>query len=424
MPLLHSYRGRNIHILVIQYKLERECKIMIDDKWVRPDMDLYHIEKNSNYIITVANSGNLETDFYIYSHNFYEAADNVIHYLGKEAAENQDIAKLDLWYFAMIYLYRQSLELLLKASIFQTITDNADRKDVVGSIGHDLKQAYDKLIEVKRLTISDNENGKWLMDYLSDISRIDKESDMFRYPFGNNLRVLFGRQTNISLVATHNNMNKAFSIIKEIYDTGDILEREIEAYKPYLIIEGGHYYQQSVVGYKYPQRTFYPYCSSYKEVGIFLKGVIKSKKKTNLFMPMCYLYRNAVELGLKRLIIEDSHIENSNALKIVRRKNHSILGLWNSIADEIKEYANAPEDDTTLTDTQRYIQTFHNFDQNSDLFRYPCNKNMDTYFLDGKNFDIENVASCFEELCNFLDSVDGMLSTVQDYESEMAAENG
>lgn len=46
-----------------------------------------------------------------------------------------------------------------------------------------------------------------------------------------------------------------------------------------------------------------------------------AEKKANLFMPMCYLYRNAVELGLKRLIIEDSHIDNSKALKIVRKKN-------------------------------------------------------------------------------------------------------
>lgn len=394
---------------------------MIDCKWVRPDMDLSHIGGNNEYLITVANSGNLETDFYVYSQSFYEAAENVIHYLGEEAAEKQDIAKLDLWYFAMVYLYRQSLELLLKAGIFQTITDNVDRKNIVGNIRHDLKQAYEKLIEVKGLSISDNENGKWLMDYLSDISRIDRESDMFRYPFGNNLKVLFDRQTNISLVATHDNMDKAFSIIKGIYDTGDILEQEIEAYEPHLIIEGGHYYQQSVVGYKYSQHAFYPYYSSYEEVGNFLKGVIMAEKKANLFMPMCYLYRNAVELGLKRLIIEDSHIDNSKALKIVRKKKHSILGLWNSIADEIKEYANAPEDDTTLNDSQRYIQTFHNFDQSSDLFRYPCNKNMEPYFLDEKKFDIENVASCFEELCNFLDGVDGMLSVVQAYEAEMVS---
>ena len=399
-----------------------ERKIMIDYKWVRPDMDLYHIGGNNEHIITVVNSGNLETDFYVYSQNFYEAAENVIHYLGEEAAEKQDIAKLDLWYFAMVYLYRQSLELLLKASIFQTITDNTDRKDIVGNIRHDLKQAYEKLIEVKGLEISDNENAKWLRDYLSDITRIDRESDMFRYPFGNNLKALFEKQTNISLVATHDNMNKAYKIIKGIYDTGDILEQEIEAYEPQLIIEGGHYYQQSVVGYKYSQHAFYPYYSSYEEVGNFLKGVIITEKKANLFMPMCYLYRNAVELGLKRLIIEDSHITNSKALKIIRKKKHSILGLWNSIVDEIKEYANAAEDDTTLVDSQQYIQTFHNFDQSSDLFRYPCNKNMESYFLDAKKLDIENVASCFEELCNFLDGVDGMLSAVQDYEAEMAAE--
>lgn len=395
---------------------------MVDYKWVRPDMDLYHIGGNNEHIINVVNSGSLDIDFYVYAQNFFEAAEYVIHYLGEEAAEKQDIAKLDLWYFAMVYLYRQSLELLLKASIFQTVTNNTDRKDIVGEIRHDLKQAFEKLLELRSLIIDGNENAKWLMDYLSDISRIDRESDMFRYPFGNNLKVLFESQANISLVATHDNMNKAYNIIKEIYDMGAFSEQIYEGYEPQLIIEGGNYYQQSVVGYKYSRHAFYPYYSSYEEVGKFLKEVIATKKKPNLFMPMCYLYRNAVELGLKRLIIEDSHIENSKALRIIRKKKHSILGLWNSIAEEIKEYANAPDDDTTLDDTHQYIQTFHNFDQSSDLFRYPCNKDMVSYFSESRKLDIENVSSCFEELCNFLDAVDSMLSEIKDYEAEMAAE--
>lgn len=145
------------------------------------------------------------------------------------------------------------------------------------------------------------------------------------------------------------------------------------------------------------------------------------QKRVHLFMPMCYLYRNAVELVLKRVIVEDSHIDNAKAIKTARKKKHSILGLWNSIADEIRKYANAPDDDTTLEDTQQYIQTFHDFDQSSDLFRYPCNKNMEPYFFDTKKFDIENVASCFEELCNFLDAVDSMLCEIKDYEAEMAS---
>ena len=353
----------------------------MDYKWIRPDMNLYHIGGSSKYIITVANSGSLDVDFYKYAQNFYEAAETVIHYLGEEAAENQDIAKLDLWYFATVYLYRQSLELLLKASIFQVVTDTTDRKDIIGQIRHDLKQSFEKLIEIRGLTIDENENAKWVLDYLADISRIDKESDMFRYPFGSNFKALFEKQTHISLAATHDNMNKAYMVIKEIYDVGAFSTQNYEAYSPRLIIEGGHYYQQSVVGYKYSRNSFYPYFSSYSEVGNFLKDKIITQRKSNLFMPMCYLYRNAVELGLKRVIVEDSHIDNAKAIRVTQKKKHSILGLWNSIAGEIREYANAPDDDTTLEDTQQYIQTFHDFDQSSDLFRYPCNKNMKPYFL-------------------------------------------
>lgn len=152
-----------------------------------------------------------------------------------------------------------------------------------------------------------------------------------------------------------------------------------------------------------------------------MKGIILTQGKNELFMPMCYMYRNAVELGLKRLIIEDSHIERKRSLKIIQKKKHSILGLWNSIVDEIKEYSDAPDDDSTIDDANKYIQTFHNFDQRSDLFRYPCNKNMETYFVANKDFDIENVSSCFQELCNFLDGVDGMLTEIKDYEAEMAS---
>lgn len=263
-------------------------------------MDLYHIGENCTHIIAISNSGNLAADFYKYGCSFYDAAEQVIHYLCNEAAEKHDIAKLDLWYFATVYLYRQSLELLLKANIFQTVMNGSDRKKLVGKIRHNLRQSFEQLIALRNLSIDENENGKWLMAYLSDISRLDEESDMFRYPFGSKFKTLFKKQTHISLVATHNNMNKAYKIIKELFDTGNLSEQTYESSLPQLIVEGGEYYLQSVVGYKYSNHSFYPYFSSYHEVGNFLKDIIMEKKTQNLFMPMCYLYRNAVELGLKR----------------------------------------------------------------------------------------------------------------------------
>ena len=46
---------------------------------------------------------------------------------------------------------------------------------------------------------------------------------------------------------------------------------------------------------------------------------------------------------------------------------------------------------------------------------------MEIYFKNNKDFDTENVSSCFQELCNFLDGVDGMLSEVKNLEEEMAS---
>lgn len=385
-------------------------------------MDLYHIGNNNEYIITVTNSGDLSYDFYKYACNFYEAAEKVMLYLVEESVNEKSISRLDLWYFAMVYLYRQSLELLLKASVFQTVTNTTDRKNFIGNVRHDLKQSLEELIEARGLTIDGNQNAEWLKEFLSDITHLDKDSDMFRYPFGNDFRELFESQTHISLLATHDNMNRAYEIIKEIYESGTFLERDFKDYPPKLIIEGGDYYQQSVVGYKRSKYSFYPYFSSYIEVGDFLKDTILMHGKSNLFMPMCYLYRNALELGLKRLIIEDSHFDILEALNKVRKKKHSILGLWNSIETEVKKYANAPDDDTTLADAKLYIQAFHDFDHTSNKFRYPCDKNLVSFFLKPQKFDIENIALCFRELCSFLDSIDTMLRNIKDYESEMMAE--
>ena len=131
---------------------------------------LYHADKNSKCVAAIENSGKLDMDFYKYASNFYDAAECVIRYLVEEASQNHDIAKLDLWYFAMIYLYRQSLELILKANIFQIVTDVNDRQGIVQEIFHNLKKGFEKLIEMRNLKMF---NGvEWLMNYLDDISKI------------------------------------------------------------------------------------------------------------------------------------------------------------------------------------------------------------------------------------------------------------
>lgn len=391
-------------------------------KWPQPNMDFYKKATDPKNEIEVQNSGILEIDFHRYANNFYEAALVIINKLIGSDSEKTNIAQLDLWYFALIYLYRQSLELMLKANIFDLVKGEQDRKDIIGLVRHDVGAAYDKIIELSGIDISKNDNAKWLQQFLNDISRIDRESDMFRYPFGNNLRVLFEEQTHISLVATFYNFGRAFDILRQFYDTKQITnEKYEEEYDPKLIVEGGHYYQTSVVGYKYHTRSFHPYYTSYEECAKYLTDYIKKTGKKHLFMPMCYLYRNAIELGLKRLIIEDSStIDVEKALKICKKKKHSILGLYNSIKPEIDAHDNGT--DTTLEDVYKYINSFHDIDTTSDKFRYPCDNDLNVHFDKETKLDIDNVASCFEELITFLDGVSHMLSYEKEILAEMEAE--
>ncbi|MPW24330.1 hypothetical protein GC105_00795 [Alkalibaculum sp. M08DMB] len=393
-------------------------------RWIRPNINLKCFIKDGEYNVILHNSGDLVSDFKYYAEQFYAGAENLMAYLLNEASSKGDIAKLDLWYFAIVYLYRQSLELLLKSTLFQYIVNFEDRKIAIGSIRHDLAQGLELLLnsipEAKES--QEHEGVIWLKSFFEDISRVDRESDMFRYPFGNNMKVLFEKQTHISLVATQTNMQTAFYILKDINKKGCSFIGNHIVYDPKLIIEGGAYYEQSVVGYKYAERKFYPYFSSYEEAAKHLENEIKQNHNSALFLPMCYLFRNAVELGLKRIILEDSHVPYDEAMKKLKRKKHSLVSLWNSISVEIANYANAPDDDTTLIDTNKYIHEFHNFDQESDIFRYPVNKKLLTYFGDGQTFDMLNVAGCFHELCNFLDAVDGMLSEIKQVELEMMYE--
>lgn len=133
---------------------------------------------------------------------------------------------------------------------------------------------------------------------------------------------------------------------------------------------------------------------------------------------MCYVYRNAIELGLKRILIEECHLNIDKINKIMKKKGHSISGIWNSIKSEIKGAATLSTEYEMLENAQRYIEAFHDFDSTSNKFRYPFDKKMEPYFPTSTKFDSINIASCFEELCNFLEGVDAMMNEINEYEAE------
>lgn len=392
--------------------------------WIRPNADFKFLGKMKADTIILINSENLSEEFYNYSKMFNLAANKIIDYLLTTAKKNADIAKLDTWFFSTVYLYRQSLELILKSIIFKQVIEKREQKVLLSQVRHNLSECLEVILENLSVNEMNNmcENLLWIRTYFEDITQVDEQSDMFRYPFSNKMDILFKEQTHVNLVVLKQNMNTAFNIIKDMLVNGHGFIGNYQAYQPKLIVAGGNYYEQSVLGYKFSGKDFYPYFKSYQESANCLKDIILKENNESLFLPMCYLYRNAVELGLKRILLEDTNIPYDKALDIMRKKKHSVRGLWNAVEVEIDKNSNQSMNDITMECVTRYIQQLHDLDSSSSKFRYPVDKNFKIYFPKKITFSVSNIADCFNELCNFLDCVDDMLSDVREIEKEIQTE--
>lgn len=62
-------------------------------------------------IVKIIGTNKMEEEFYNYAMNFYRAAHIVTEY----ALNNPHKSNLDIYFFALAYLYRHSIELILKA---------------------------------------------------------------------------------------------------------------------------------------------------------------------------------------------------------------------------------------------------------------------------------------------------------------------
>ena len=137
-------------------------------------------DKHSKYIVKVSAPTDLAMTLFDYAENFFEAAHTITEFI--LYAEHPDIGKLDTYFFAIAFLYRHCMEVGLKAIGFQYIQDVEDRKRFVKDTRHNLSEILN-VIGNKSDSIRPNEEVEWLKKYFDDLSKMDRESDSFRYPF-------------------------------------------------------------------------------------------------------------------------------------------------------------------------------------------------------------------------------------------------
>lgn len=405
----------------------------IIDYWINNNRDFY--ELNDGVECLLHNTETIEEMLFQYAENYLKAAHSIVDYV----MDIRDISQLDTYFFPIAFLFRHSIELCLKASLFKYVTDIVERKQIMKQTKHNLIDIFNELENRfgEKFAI-DGVNIYWIKDFLFNINEIDKESDSFRYPFGitvetcffekrYGIKTLFDKQTHIDLVKFSNKMLYAYSISKAIYQDEKIKLDKYQGLDPTLFEEGGNYYQQCVVGYKFSSEKFYPYIKAYMDTPqILYELMIDSNnvadKTTELFLPMCYLFRNATELLIKQIMFEESSHGYQDALKKMNKKKHKIIGLWNLVVEDIKKHANTDESDDTCDVAFKYIDKLNNVDLKADIFRYPINNISEIYFKNALTLDVDNVFAFFMELLKFLDSVNYMMSVQNEQRAEMEYE--
>ena len=394
----------------------------------------------SKYRIKILPPFELSISFYEYSKNFYDAAHTIASYLLETGKPN--IGQLDSYFFVMAFLYRHSIELILKSIAFRNIHDQCRRVEYVKRTRHNLTALFEEAMKLE-ICSRDAEEIGWLKEYLSNLAKIDKESDSFRYPFNisktkvdcfekthYSIKRVFEKQTHIDMILFANKLETTYEVLNHWFMGSNDASNGWKKLIPVFIENGWDYYSQAVVGYEYKKNDFYPYLKAYTETAGYIRSIMNDSfdkgcvaKSTGLFMPMCYLYRNAVELCVKSVWIEDVRLDFQYRCKKLEQKKHSIIGLWNLVRSWIKDfYGEEPNEKQYLDDITIICQNLQDFDGTASRFRYPCTKKMERYFHSEKIMDFMNVAEFMESLVHAIYNIGIELGVRKEYIDEMEAE--
>lgn len=375
--------------------------------WPRKDGEIFIKPTNENNLARMFSSGDIKDDFLKYSRGYKLSADLLIRYVIK----TEKISKLDTYFFPIVYLYRQSIELIMKAIFFDKNEDSEKRETFLHDTRHELLLIWDEISSDLEQRYNKNERLlEWVYINIENIADFDKHSDVFRYPNTKDLELFFKEEKRYNLRNIAENMNCLFEFFENFIndnffnDLNEVISRE-----PLVFVEGGSYYEFSHIGWNYDAEYHYhTYIKGYKEcANILVDRALESENKdfnNKIIYPICFLYRNLLELLLKNILINYSSLEIAEIKKALNRKKHSLIGLWNLIKDDINDVPH-DEEDKTLKYVEKYIEEFHQKDVRSDKFRYPIDFNIQKYFDSSEEIDVKNLSLCLKELICFFDGV-------------------
>lgn len=192
-----------------------------------------------------------------------------------------------------------------------------------------------------------------------------------------------------------------------------------------LFIEGGNHYEFSHFGWGDVKTQFFGYMEGYKcAADELIDNAINSsdiKTLDTFIFPICFLYRQYIELAMKYIFLYYSGLEKNEKISMIKDAGHDILKIWRKIKPLILE-ENSNEEREDVEVVESYILQFDKFDKSSFTFRYPINKELQGVLSKEMRINLVNLKECIDELHSFFNGCTGKLDAIAEFKAEMLSE--
>lgn len=203
----------------------------------------------------------------------------------------------------------------------------------------------------------------------------------------------------------------------------NFIERErVEMSIKKIFVKGNNPFEYGYFGWGEYEAQFYMYSEGYKEsADILIETAINQSNHTlndKIVFPAIFSYRQYLELVMKDLYIQYSIETEEKKKKVIDRKSHSLIGIWNSLRPIIDKYA-SNDDKDEFDEIEQLILEFHNYDIGGDAFRYPVDRKLELHHDEWIYLDLVNLKSVMNDLYNRFDIMKSYLQDKREKEIEL-----
>ena len=383
--------------------------------WINDESSFFDISEPDKTIDIKWNK-KVEADYIYMAEAYYHSAEIITIDI---ISEKHDNSKYDQWFFSAMYLYRQAIELLCKG-IVATYFDSKTTKSLFLEYRHNVFDLFKQFISQYEIIIPEAEKD-WLVEYLSKLEQIDKNSNLFRYPIKDGILKDYNDNF-LDIVDMANGFNQSYAILYKYLDEKYMPLKYSNDIDTSMSTDVLHFASHGIGNCMLYQSIwddgYYTHIKGFSEVVI----ILMEKQTIDLWklFPLLFLLRHAIELSLKQMLhSRTDYCVNKKVQNSIKSTHNLYKKLWKNVKPIVTHYAQGNNYDLEQIDiADKCLLELHTIDTSGFVFRYPTTFDLQ-HQLNTEQIDYLHSIHWMIGLFNFLEGCSAMLDAAYEYECEM-----